>query len=219
VDERPVKRPNAELGARVANLDFWQVAGLSQTGALISIRASVDGAGESVTIDHYALAFDPDSELTPIAISYDGVGAYSFSFDAQYPDEQGVDRTLGLVGGIAIPVNGVASDGAGDHTGSNGASTLTDSTKSWDTDELVGKEIFNVTDGSHGTITGNTADTVTATLAGGTDDDWDTDDEYVIAPRSLIGQVHLSSARAGRVLIFDADGGLVDPAAFLLLVW
>ena len=68
----------------------------------------------------------------------------------------------------------------GTHTGSDNAATLTDSTKSWKTSELVGEIVYNKTDGSVATITANTSTTVTATLAGGTGDDWDEDDEYVI---------------------------------------
>lgn len=74
----------------------------------------------------------------------------------------------------------------GDHTGSDDASVLTDSSKDFDTNELVGKVVYNKTDAnSYGTISANTATTVTATLAGGTDNDWDTDDEYII-PKNLM---------------------------------
>jgi hypothetical protein len=69
----------------------------------------------------------------------------------------------------------------GTHTGSDGASVLTDSTKSWTTNEFVGKKIVNVTDQSSGSITANTATTITATLSGGTENDWDTGDEYRVA--------------------------------------
>jgi hypothetical protein len=68
----------------------------------------------------------------------------------------------------------------GTHSGSGNASTLTDSAASWTTDELVGYTIYNTTDGSSGSITANTATTVTATLSGGSDDDWDTNDVYRI---------------------------------------
>ncbi|KKN76977.1 hypothetical protein LCGC14_0364690 [marine sediment metagenome] len=52
-------------------------------------------------------------------------------------------------------------------------------------DEIVGKTIYNLTDGSSGVITGITNNTVTATLAGGTGDDWDLNDLYVIGERVL----------------------------------
>jgi len=64
----------------------------------------------------------------------------------------------------------------GKHTGSDGASVLTNSGKSYTVNQLIGFTVTNISDGSSGTITANTATTVTATLAGGTDNDWDTDD-------------------------------------------
>lgn len=68
----------------------------------------------------------------------------------------------------------------GTHTGSANAATLTDSTKSWTTSQWVGYTIKNTTDGSFGTITANTATTITVTLQGGTDNDFDASDAYVI---------------------------------------
>jgi len=68
----------------------------------------------------------------------------------------------------------------GSHTGSNNASTLTDSTKLWVTNQLRGCFVWNITDGSRAVIKSNTENTVTATLSGGTDNDWDTGDNYVI---------------------------------------
>ena len=68
----------------------------------------------------------------------------------------------------------------GEHTGDDDAETLTDSSQGWTVDELVGMTIYNKTDGSSGTVTANTSTTVTATLSGGTGDDWDEDDEYIV---------------------------------------
>ena len=70
---------------------------------------------------------------------------------------------------------------AGTHTGTNNAATLTDSTLGATTDQYVGYTIKNITDGSQGLITANTATTVTAVLYGGTDNDWDTGDVHHIA--------------------------------------
>lgn len=72
---------------------------------------------------------------------------------------------------------------SGEHTGSDGAAVLTDSGAVWDLDDesLVGHVVYNVADGSYGTISAETATTMTATLAGGTDNDWDKGDEYLIA--------------------------------------
>lgn len=68
----------------------------------------------------------------------------------------------------------------GSHDGSNNASVLTDSGASWTTNQWVGYRLYNVTDGSSGAITANTGTTITATLSGGTDNDWDTSDVYEI---------------------------------------
>lgn len=72
---------------------------------------------------------------------------------------------------------------AGSHTGSSGEATvMTDSTLGATVDEFIGYTILNITDGSRGIITSNTATTVTvAALYGGTDNDWDAADIHHIA--------------------------------------
>jgi len=78
-----------------------------------------------------------------------------------------------------------ANNYSGTHTGANDAAILTDSTMSWTVDELIGLRVVNETDGSAGYITDNDATTITATLSGGTDNNWDTDDEYYITASGL----------------------------------
>lgn len=68
----------------------------------------------------------------------------------------------------------------GTHTGSANAAVLTDSGASWSTDQWVGYFIKNTTDGSFAKITANTSTTITGTLVGGTDNDWDASDAYSI---------------------------------------
>lgn len=76
----------------------------------------------------------------------------------------------------------VKADGwSGTHTGTNNSATLTDSSQNWVTNELVGYIVRNFSNSATGTITANTATTVTATLSGGSpDNDWDTNDQYSI---------------------------------------
>jgi len=73
---------------------------------------------------------------------------------------------------------------SGTHTGSNGASVLTDSTASFIGDRVSsGDTVTNTTDGSSGTISSSsniTATTITASLSGGTDNDWDNGDAFII---------------------------------------
>lgn len=66
---------------------------------------------------------------------------------------------------------------------SSAAAFMTDSTASFTTNALVGYVIENETDGSYGVITANTATTVTATLQGGTNNNWDSGDTYTIKNR------------------------------------
>lgn len=74
----------------------------------------------------------------------------------------------------------VSSKLYGTHDG--GSETLTDASQNWTADELIGLVIYNTTDGSHGTITDNDAHTITvASLSGGSDNSWDTNDAYTIA--------------------------------------
>jgi hypothetical protein len=77
---------------------------------------------------------------------------------------------------------------AGTHTGSNDSSVLNDSNADFVTDGIqVGDVIFNTTDGSYGQVTGVTATTITATLTGGSDNDWDTDDGYTTPKKAVKG--------------------------------
>lgn len=69
---------------------------------------------------------------------------------------------------------------SGTHTGPNYSPTLTDSTKDWSPDSLIGKTIHNKDDYSMGVITANTYTTITATLFGGIGNDWNTGDSYDI---------------------------------------
>lgn len=69
---------------------------------------------------------------------------------------------------------------SGTHDGSNNASVLTDSGASWTNNQFSGWILVNTTDGSKGQITSNTSTTITATLSGGTDNDWDTSDAYQV---------------------------------------
>jgi len=113
---------------------------------------------------------------------------------------------------------------AGTHTGAANASVLTDSAASWEVGELVGRVISNTTDGSTTTITANTANTITGTLAGGTDNDWDVSDAYTIVARDsrfmcdmdedayqvLTTDIDLSNIPLPRTIGFDTASASVN---------
>jgi hypothetical protein len=70
---------------------------------------------------------------------------------------------------------------SGTHTGANNQPILTDAGASFDTDGIfVGDFVRNITDGSVARITAFTVNTITGTLQGGTDNDWDTNDAYEV---------------------------------------
>lgn len=81
---------------------------------------------------------------------------------------------------LSIRANGLA------HTGSNDSATFTNSGSSWETDELVGKVISNNSNTCFGTITANTSDTITATLAQGSENDWDTGEIATISDHTEV---------------------------------
>lgn len=68
----------------------------------------------------------------------------------------------------------------GKHTGADNVAILTDKNLALEVNAYVGGTVRNDADGSSGTVTANTATTVTATLAGGTDNNWDTGDPHAL---------------------------------------
>lgn len=101
------------------------------------------------------------------------------------------DATGGMAGGAVTTIhasNRNVKCWTGAHDGGNNEATvMTDSGASFTVDGLIGYQIFNTTDGSSGVITDNDGTTVTvAALAGGTDNDWDTNDVYEINPSRLV---------------------------------
>jgi hypothetical protein len=68
----------------------------------------------------------------------------------------------------------------GTHRGLDNQAVLTDTAQSWTAGAWIGKEIINLTDGSRGSVTANTATTITVTLSGGAENDWDIGDEYLL---------------------------------------
>ena len=87
----------------------------------------------------------------------------------------------------------------GTHDGANNASTLTDSTADFVNQGVeAGMIIENSSDNSKATITGVTATTITGTLLDGSDNDWDTNDIYLIrvptvwvSRPEIVGQIYI----------------------------
>ena len=95
----------------------------------------------------------------------------------------------------------VNADLSGTHTGSDHASTLTDSAGTFPVDALIGATINNTTDGSSGTITDNDGTTISVSggLSGGLDNSWDDNsgdpgDSYTITNFPETGDDYLALA-------------------------
>lgn len=114
---------------------------------------------------------------------------------------------------------------SGTHSGSNNASSLTDTTRDFvpyyfDIDTDIVK---NTTDGSQATITGVTKYNITGTLSGGTDNDWDTSDAYQIVEGGTLADVAknftltLSSTGYHLVTLVATDGSANTSSASVLV--
>jgi len=103
-----------------------------------------------------------------------------------------IDQLYGraLQDGFRFCMNAPRSE-YGKHNGAANQPALTDSNRNWVPDQWVGYTITNDTDGSSGTVTSNTTTTITATLSGGTDNDWDVDDEYSMVGDDTQGSTYL----------------------------
>lgn len=138
--------------------------------------------------DNYIAVRFPESLASNITLDWDGSDAGFGSLNLV---------TAGYVTGGTRPV--VISSPSGTHDGTSGASALSDSGESFTTNAYVGTTLYNITDGSSGTVTANTATTITATLTGGTDNDWDTGDVWQVGPGPKQGGSWIYVTNAGTI--------------------
>lgn len=100
-------------------------------------------------------------------------------------------------GGSIIWASAAASTTVtGTHTGSDNVANLGDSGASF-TSDLIGCLITNDTDGSWGIVRNQTATTITTTLSGGTDADFDNGDAYTIHYPVTFVKVETTSSSLG----------------------
>ncbi len=111
----------------------------------------------------------------------------------------------------------------GVQTGGDAQALLTDALGSFiDSGVEVGDLVTNSTDGSSATITALTATTITATLAGGSNDDWDDDDVYAITAVGSHANGRASEIREVTLITdldvwikFDGDASVTDHTVHL----
>jgi len=118
--------------------------------------------------------------------------------------------TAGATGGLRAPIsanNRNTNCWSGFHTAvGSSATVLTDSAQAWTINELIGLQIFNATDLSSGIITANTADTVTAVLAGGTASVWTQNDLYEINNSQMVITKGVTAPTGGLIISQDSFG-------------
>lgn len=106
------------------------------------------------------------------------------------------------------------------HTGANNASVLTDAGQTWVTNEWVDLIVRNDTDLSLATVTANTATTITGTLAGGTDNDWDTNDLAALTAALANGDTIHWDTLSGDVSVNDLGVPTISgPAGTYIFQW
>lgn len=104
----------------------------------------------------------------------------------------------------------------GAHDGANNAGSLHDTIGQFITSgvrAMYGMVLYNLTDGSSGPVTAADEESLTANLTGGTDNDWDTGDEYRIVPISAreIAQInHALNTVAPDVTLIVSSRGQCD---------
>ena len=120
-----------------------------------SLYNAVDHANMLHMFTHYqvgSFTFKNDGDKLMVSV---GLKGYNFSYDHAYYE--------------------------GAHDGLANAAVLTDTSANFYAAGVqVGMTVYNTTDGSSGTITAVGKTTITATLAGGTESDWDIGDLYYI---------------------------------------
>ena len=97
----------------------------------------------------------------------------------------------------------------GTHKGADGADVLSDPGADFkscgvDSDDNVAQLVLNDTDGSSGVVTAVTEDTVTVSLSGGSEDDWDNGDVYIIlktGTEDAVISTHWTDRRFGQKVV------------------
>ncbi len=140
-----------------------------------------------------------------------GKGEYSTSTLVEINPNTG--EIIRIIGQVGHGVNGLAWDPTtqklygsarrsntdyivgGSHDGASGSAVLVDSSEDFVAEGVtVGMQVRNTSDGSWGTITAVSATTITASLLGGTDNDWDSGDSYRVDKVTFNGLLEIDLA-------------------------
>jgi len=169
----------------VYNNVFHSNLGASHWGTVLSRGGSGVVWGNTIT--------DPSTDIPNniVLVSYRSAGRLPQSqpdFSLRFPYGHGQ-----LDGSNPFDGNRPITNGSGTHNGANNSTGLVDSQKNWvpgyyqgnggtdsAADNLQTLYVWNRTDGSGGYALANSPTTITVALSGGTDNDFDVGDDYVV---------------------------------------
>lgn len=137
-------------------------------------RTTFDSALYAAAAAKLARLIEPFDASLASTWEASAIAAYDFAKDS--------GNSLGATTINAAVNRAIYADSGNDDASSSNATVMTDSGESWATDVWVGYEIYNRTDGSKGTVTGNTSNTITCSggLSGGTLNVWNSGDSWAI---------------------------------------
>lgn len=88
VNTAPIEKPESQVGDAQFNAAFWQVAGMNLVLPRVALIAHYTG-GQFV-YGHQAEAWNAENAQLHPALARTGAGAYTYTFAANYLDEDGV---------------------------------------------------------------------------------------------------------------------------------
>ncbi len=178
---------------------------------MITMKSLKRGAIALLLVATFIAAGVFEAAAVPALLGTYGKGEYTSSTLVEInPTTGGIIRIIGQVG---HGINGLAWDPttqtlygsaresnrnsleSGNHDGDSGSPILVDSGENFIADGImVGMQVENHTDNSWGTITAVSATTITASLMGGSENDWDNGDSYTVYKLTFNGLVQIDLA-------------------------
>lgn len=179
-----------------SNFSTTAIAVQAVNGIVVSDNVIRNGGNDTYAGGGISIASGGRATIEPTAPMYgpviqgnviDRVSGYGILSDTVYADISGNtilsfgwNQTSGTFKGITLYYGLDSRIITAEHDGANNVAVFTDSGESWTVNSLIGRKLTNSTDGSFGTITANTSNTITVTLGGGSENDFDTGDDIVI---------------------------------------
>ena len=162
---------------------------------------------ESTDVIDFVFSTDDTAKWVHLLFAFSSTGL------AQLDIYEGATATANTGTLIVQRANNRAKVFIGTHTAAGTSATImTDAAASFTIDALIGWKIYNVTDGSYGIVTDNDATTVTvAALVGGTDNDWDQNDQYEINRSLSILRANQTITDVGQRIGGQSAGDVNNP--------